>query len=110
MMSAPRLQIDLDRIRHNARTLVERLGRRGVVVTGVKKATLGSARIAATLIEAGVKRLGDSRIENTEAMILRQVSGAQRFRLHGDDRKRCSIGVPGTGVQIHARHQQVEVI
>ena len=68
MMSAPRLEIDLRKIHHNARTLVERLGKRGISVTGITKATLGSAEIAATLLEAGVKRLGDSRIENIEAM------------------------------------------
>lgn len=68
MMVAPRLVIDLNKIGHNARTLVERLGERGILVTGVTKATLGSAEIAATLLGAGVKRLGDSRIENIEAM------------------------------------------
>ncbi len=74
MMSAPRLEIDLCKIHHNARTLVERLGKRGISVTGVTKATLGSAEIAASLLEAGVKRLGDSRIENIEAMRLAQVA------------------------------------
>ena len=73
MTPAPRLVIDLDKIRHNARTLVERLSKRGISVTGVTKATLGSAEIAATLLEAGVKRLGDSRIENIETMHLAQV-------------------------------------
>jgi predicted amino acid racemase len=73
MMPAPRLVIDLDKIRHNARTLVERLSKRGISVTGVTKATLGSAKVAAALLEAGVKRLGDSRIENIEAMHLAQV-------------------------------------
>ena len=68
MMSAPRLEIDLRKIHHNARTLVERLGKRSISVTGITKATLGSAEIAATLLEAGVKRLGDSRIENIESM------------------------------------------
>ena len=68
MMYAPRLEIDLRKIHHNARTLVERLDKRGISVTGITKATLGSAEIAATLLEAGVKRLGDSRIENIEAM------------------------------------------
>ena len=76
MMSAPRLEIDLCKIHHNARTLVERLGKRGISVTGVTKATLGSAEIAASLLEAGVKRLGDSRIENIEAMRFAQVAAA----------------------------------
>jgi len=67
-MSAPRLEIDLGKIEHNARTLVERLGSRGISVTGVTKATLGSPEIAAVLLQAGVVGLGDSRIENIEAM------------------------------------------
>lgn len=67
-MTAPRLEIDLVKIHHNARTLVGLLGDRGVSVTGVTKATLGSPEIAAALLGAGVTALGDSRIENIEAM------------------------------------------
>jgi predicted amino acid racemase len=67
-VSAPRLEIDLDKIHHNARTLVERLGHRGIEVTAITKATLGSPEIAGQLLRAGVAGLGDSRIENIEAM------------------------------------------
>jgi predicted amino acid racemase len=67
-MSAPRLQIDLGKIQHNARTLVERLASRGISVTGVTKSTLGSPEIAHAMLLAGVSDLGDSRIENIEAM------------------------------------------
>jgi predicted amino acid racemase len=67
-MTAPRLEIDLHKIHHNARTLVSRLAPRGISVTGVTKATLGSPEIAGALIRAGVSGLGDSRIENIEAM------------------------------------------
>ena len=67
-MNAPRIEIDLDKIHHNARTLVERLSHRGIAVTGVTKATLGSPAIAGALHRAGVTALGDSRIENIEAM------------------------------------------
>jgi predicted amino acid racemase len=73
MISAPRLEIDLGKIHHNAYTLVQRLGSRGISVTGVTKATLGSAEIAATLLRAGVSALGDSRIENIEAMRFAQL-------------------------------------
>lgn len=72
-MSAPRLEIDLDKLRHNARTLVARLARRGISVTGVTKATLGSPAVAGALLSAGVRALGDSRIENIEAMRRAQV-------------------------------------
>lgn len=74
MMAAPRLEIDLDKIYHNAHTLVNRLAQRGISVTGVTKAALGSAEIAATLLRAGVSALGDSRIENIESMRIDQQS------------------------------------
>ncbi|MCU1457962.1 MAG: hypothetical protein JWL73_2054 [Actinomycetia bacterium] len=66
--TTPRLEIRLDRIRHNARTLVRRLGSRGISVTGVTKATLGSPEIARAMLAAGVVGLGESRVENIEAM------------------------------------------
>ncbi|HEX7459691.1 MAG TPA: alanine racemase, partial [Acidimicrobiales bacterium] len=65
-MSAPRLEIDLDRIGHNTRALVRALGRRGIAVCGVTKATLGSPEVARAYLAAGVTSLGESRIENVE--------------------------------------------
>ena len=73
-MFAPRLEIDLGKIQHNARTLVERLARRGISVTGVTKAALGSTEVAHAMQLAGVGGLGDSRIENIEAMRRSHVS------------------------------------
>ena len=67
-MTAPRLEIDLEKIHHNALTLVENLSDRGISVTGVTKATLGSPEIANAWLQAGVSGLGDSRIENIGAM------------------------------------------
>lgn len=67
-MTAPRLEIDLVKLRHNARTLVERLAPRGISVTGITKATLGSPDIARAMLRAGVRSLGDSRIENIETL------------------------------------------
>jgi predicted amino acid racemase len=67
-MFAPRLEIDLGKIQHNARALFERLAGRGISVTGVTKATLGSPEIAHAMLQAGVTGLGDSRIENIEAI------------------------------------------
>lgn len=95
-MTAPRLEVDLQKIHHNARTLVERLAGRGISVTGVTKATLGSAGIADALLRAGVRALGDSRIENIAAMrragvrapmaLIRSpmLSQAQRVVAHAD--------------------------
>ncbi len=67
-MTAPRLEIDLKKIRCNTHKMVESLADRGISVTGVTKATLGSPQIAGALLQAGVHAIGDSRIENIEAM------------------------------------------
>ena len=67
-MSAPRLEIDLDKIYRNARTLVDLLAERGVSVTGVTKASLGSPSIANALLQGGVSSLGDSRVLNIETL------------------------------------------
>ncbi len=67
-MSSPRVEIDLDKIGHNARTLVGRAAALGISVTGVTKAALGLPPLAATLVASGVAALGDSRIENIETM------------------------------------------
>ncbi len=75
-MSAPRLEIDLDKIYHNTRTLIERLVVRGISVTGVAKASLGCPAIATAMLRAGVLGLGDSRIENIEAMRGAQVAAS----------------------------------
>ena len=63
-MNAPRLEIDLEAIAHNARTLVERLAPLGISVTGITKASLGSPGVGAAMLRAGVTGLGDSRVEN----------------------------------------------
>jgi ornithine racemase len=67
-VKTPRLEIDLDKIFHNATTLVRRLRSRGIGVTGITKACLGDPKFAETLLAAGVSGLGDSRIENIDRM------------------------------------------
>jgi len=65
---APRLEINLGKIQHNASELVRCFARQGISITGVCKATLGSAAIATTLLRAGVTSLADSHIETIESM------------------------------------------
>ena len=67
-MTAPRLEIDLERLRENTQVLVDRLGRRGIRVSGVTKAMMGVPQLARALMEGGASSLADSRIENIEAM------------------------------------------
>ena len=67
-MSAPRLEIDLTKIQHNAGILVKRLKKRGISVSAITKSVLGSQEVANCFIRAGIKSLGDSRISNIEKM------------------------------------------
>jgi predicted amino acid racemase len=67
-LTSPRLEIDLSKIRHNARMLVTLLGKRGISVSGVTKAFLGLPDVARELLAAGVSGLADSRIENIQTM------------------------------------------
>lgn len=67
-MSGLRLDVDLGKIGANARHLVGRAARRGVSITGVTKVLLGEPRLARALVAAGVRGIGDSRIENIERM------------------------------------------
>lgn len=67
-MSCPRLEVRLDLLRANAAVLVGRLAPIGIRVTGVTKATVGSPEVAAALLAGGVAGIGESRIENVEAL------------------------------------------
>ncbi|GAB2764557.1 hypothetical protein GCM10027020_15940 [Nocardioides salsibiostraticola] len=67
-MTTPRLQVDLGALTANARSLVDPLGKRGILVTGVVKAALGSPEVGRAMLRGGVVGLGDSRIENLERL------------------------------------------
>jgi predicted amino acid racemase len=67
-LTAPRLEINLAKIRHNARVLVNLLAGHGISVSGVTKAALGFPDIAKEMLAAGVSGLADSRIENIQTM------------------------------------------
>ncbi len=104
-VAAPRVDVDLAAIGHNARTLVRRLGDRGVDVTAVTKAVRGAPEVARVLVEAGVAGLGDARIENIERMRLAgidarmtlirspMVSQADRVVLHADASLNTEVAV-----------------
>ncbi len=67
-MTAPRIEVRLDQIEHNARELVERLGAKGIAVSAVTKAALGSPEVAGALLAGGVQGLADSRVANVERL------------------------------------------
>jgi len=64
MTEYPRVVVDLSKIRENVKFLTEKCKESQIDVVGVTKVFSGSIEIAKTLVEGGVKYLGDSRVEN----------------------------------------------
>lgn len=67
-MSIPRIEIDLEKIAHNAKTLKELYGSKGIDVIGVTKVVCGNPDIADILVKSGINILADSRISNIRRM------------------------------------------
>jgi predicted amino acid racemase len=63
----PRLTVDLDRIRANARKMIDAC-RPAIAVMGVTKGLCGAVDVARVLVEAGVESLGDARLSNVERL------------------------------------------
>jgi len=60
----PYLTIDLDKIEHNARTIVTLCRQHGIEVTGVTKGVCGQPDIAKAMLRGGVSSIGESHVEN----------------------------------------------
>ncbi len=60
----PRIEIDLGKIAHNAKTLNKLYGSKGISITGVTKVVCGDPKIADVLVKSGISILADSRIDN----------------------------------------------
>lgn len=99
-MTAPRLEIDLAKIQHNARVLVSLLGSRGISVWGVTKATLGLPDIARTMLAAGVSGLADSRIESIQTMRLGSV-GAEMMLIRSPMVSQADLVVGSADVSLN---------
>jgi predicted amino acid racemase len=67
-MSAPRIEIELDKLIHNARKLTALYDSKGIQVTAVTKGVCGSLRVANALLNSGIRSFGDSRIANIQKM------------------------------------------
>ncbi len=64
----PRIEIDLGKIAHNAKTLNKLYGSKGISITGVTKVVCGNPKIADVLVKSGISILADSRIDNIKKM------------------------------------------
>jgi predicted amino acid racemase len=67
-VTTPRIEINLGKIAHNAKTLRELYGSKGIGVIGVTKVVCGDPNVADALVRNGINILGDSRIANIRRM------------------------------------------
>lgn len=65
----PRVEIDLEALRHNVSTVVKMCADQGVEVAGVIKGITGIPQAAAAFAESGVKYIASSRLEQIEDAI-----------------------------------------
>lgn len=67
-MKCPRIEVDLHKIRHNTRTIAERLKVRGICVTAVTKAVCGHPAIAQAMLDGGATGLAEARLSNVNRL------------------------------------------
>lgn len=68
MINAPRLEIDLDKIQYNTKTIVDVCNKEGIQVAGVTKGVAGMPEVAKAMLRGGVIQLADARIMNIKKL------------------------------------------
>jgi len=64
MSICPRIEIDLNKVRHNTEVLSELCGKHDIKLAGVTKVFCAIPEVAKAMVDGGVEILADSRIEN----------------------------------------------
>ncbi len=63
-MYYPKIQIDLKKLEHNVKTIIDLCKKKDIEVAGVTKVFCGHPEVAQAYVDSGVSYLADSRIEN----------------------------------------------
>ncbi|MBC8487884.1 MAG: alanine/ornithine racemase family PLP-dependent enzyme [Bacteroidetes bacterium] len=64
----PTLEIDINKIKHNAKTLKELFAKKGISVTAVIKGVTGSPEVANAILECGITTIAVSLVQNIKKM------------------------------------------
>ena len=64
----PRIDIHLDKLKHNTKVVSDKCKEHGIEIAAVTKAFCGNPEIAKAYVDGGAKYLADSRIENLKKM------------------------------------------
>ncbi|AYO31042.1 MAG: ornithine racemase [Thermoanaerobacteraceae bacterium] len=67
-MNYPLVEIYIEKIRHNAGYLVDFCSKHNIEVMGVSKGVCAMTPVVNAMLQAGIKKLGDSRIQNIISM------------------------------------------
>ena len=67
-MTAPRLEVDLKKIKHNVEILYKLFDSKGISITAVTKGLLGCPSVAKVLVENGIHSVGESHLTNIKKM------------------------------------------
>jgi len=67
-MNYPRLEINLRRLEHNARLVVQKFAKYGVTVMGVNKVFNGLSETGSAMIRAGIDVVAESRVSNLKKL------------------------------------------
>ena len=65
-LDTPRLEINIKKIMHNTKAIVNICHTRGIDVVGVTKGISGMPEVAKAMLNAGVVSLADARIRNVQ--------------------------------------------
>jgi len=64
----PRLEININKIKHNAKTLKEEFAKKGITITPVLKGVAGSPEIANAILECGINTIAVSLVQHIKKM------------------------------------------
>jgi len=64
----PRLEININKIKHNAKTLKEEFAKKDVTITSVIKGVAGSPEIANAILECGITTIAVSQVQDIKKM------------------------------------------
>ncbi|RKL61745.1 alanine/ornithine racemase family PLP-dependent enzyme [Thermoanaerobacteraceae bacterium SP2] len=67
-MGYPQMEIGITRILHNARYIVDYCWKNGIEVMGITKGVCAFEPVVKAMLDGGVKKLGDSRLDNIKAL------------------------------------------
>jgi predicted amino acid racemase len=68
MRKNPRIEFNLEKLQHNVTTIYNMCAAKGIDIVGVTKGFTAIPEIAQVMLDGGIKTLGDSRLENIQAL------------------------------------------